>query len=627
MGQSDFVTHYSSHLTSFIWGLANLIRRNRRLFLFVKSLRYINKDGIRKTAGEIVAGMRGQWTPLKTYVLLSNHEKMSQTSMVFPKNFKISIIVSLKNIPEQFLREMIESVTAQTYGNWELCLADGSDKNHVNVRHACKMYTENDNRIKYRKFDKNLGISEGLNKAVGMSSGEYIGLLDQGDMLHPSALYEVMKVICNEDADFIYTDEANFSNIHNVTLRHHKPDFAIDTLCSHNYIGRFIVFSRTLTEKAGLFRREFDGSQDYDLIFRYTDIASKIYHISKLLYFWRSDGKTAPANSGKNAENISSAEKTISDYLRKHKKPGRVESKIGLPGFYRVIYELTEKPKVSIIIPNKDNALLLRKCLSSILDKTTYGDYEVIIVENNSSEAAIFALYEELSRYANIRIVYWEGKGFNFSEICNFGAQHAHGQQLVFLNNDVLIIAPSWIEEMLMYSQRSDVGAVGAKLYYLNGSIQHAGMIMGLGGIAGHIYHGAPHDAIGYMGKLQVVQNMSAVTAACMMIRRQVFEEAGQFASEFPYSFNDVDLCIKIRKAGYLIVWTPYAEAYHLESRSRGYNTSSEKKHILVQETDLFKARWEKVLDRGDLYYNCNFSLDKTDYNVKNVKNTRTSKK
>ena len=552
---------------------------------------------------EIATGMKGQWTPLKTYVLLSKNERTSQVSMVFPKKIKISIIVSLCNTPELLLKEMLESVIAQTYGNWELCLADGSDKKHVSVKHTCKAYTQTDSRIKYRKFDRNLGISGRLNKAIDMSSGDFLGLLDQGDMLHPSALYEAMKVISNEGADFIYTDEAKFSDIHNVTARHHKPDYAVDTLCSHNYISRFIVFSRTLTEKAGVFRSEFNGSQDYDLIFRYTDIATKIYHIPKLLYFRRNGEKTAAVDTRKKMEAISAAEKTIEEYLKKHKKPGRVESKIGLPGFYRVSYDLTEMPVVSIIIPNKDNAPLLRNCLSSILEKTSYENYEVVIVENNSTEDATFALYEELKRYTNIRIVRWKGKGFNFSEICNFGVKHSHGQQLVFLNNDVLIITPNWIEEMLMYSQRSDVGAVGAKLYYLNGSIQHAGVVLGMGEIAGHIYHGAPQNTIGYMGGLQIVQNMSAVTAACMMVKRQVFEEAGQLASEFPYSFNDVDLCIKIRKAGYLIVWTPYAEAYHLESRSRGYNTNSENKRRLVQETALFKARWEKELAMGDPYH------------------------
>ena len=268
--------------------------------------------------------MRGQWAPLKTYVLLSKHERMPQASTVFPRKLKISIIVSLYNIPEQFLREMIESVVAQTYGDWELCLADGSDRNYESVKHACETYAQNDNRIKYSNLGVNCGISERLNKAIKMSCGDFLGLLDEGDVLHPSSLYEVMKAICDEGADFIYSDEANFSANHNVTFLHHKPDYAVDTLCSHNYISRFIVFDRAFTEKAGIFRSGFDGSQDYDLIFRYTDIASKICHIPKLLYFRRNGEKTAAVDIRKKIESISAAEKTISEYLKKHGKPGRV---------------------------------------------------------------------------------------------------------------------------------------------------------------------------------------------------------------------------------------------------------------------------------------------------------------
>ncbi|MCL2380287.1 MAG: glycosyltransferase family 2 protein [Treponema sp.] len=599
--------------------MINFIRRNRRLFLFAKSLRSIKRHGIRKTIREISAGLRGEWAPLKTYVLLPKHEKIAQERAVFPQKVKISIIVSLCGTPEESVREMIESVVAQTYGEWELCLVDGSGEAHETPSHICETYARTDNRIKYRKSDGDSGISGRLNTAIEMSTGGYLGLLDEGDVLHPSALYEAVKSICSDNVDFIYSDEAVFSGIHNVTFRHHKPGYAPDTLCSHNYIGRFIVFSRALVEKTGVFRSEFDGSHDYDLILRYTDAASRICHIPKLLYFRRDGEKTAALDTGKRMEAVLTGEKAIAGFLKEREKPARVESKIELPGYYRVIYDLADKPLVSIVIPNKDNAPLLRKCLSSISEKTTYENYEIIVVENNSSQAATFALYEELERYKNIRIVHWEGRGFNFSEICNFGVLNARGRHLVFLNNDVLVIAPNWIEEMLMYSQRSDVGAVGAKLYYLNGCIQHAGVIAGLGEVAGHIYHGAPYDTTGYMGKLQIVQNMSAVTAACMMVRREVFEEAGQFAPGFSDSFNDVDLCMNIRKAGYSIVWTPYAEAYHLESRTRGYNVNSEKKRKLMRETALFKAKWEKELAVGDAYYNCNFSLDKTDYRIKMI--------
>jgi len=600
-----------------MWGLLNFIRRNRKLFLLVNVLRSVKKYGFIKTIREIIGGMRLQKVPLQYYKNLSKNERKSQSNMIFYKKLKISIITSLHNTPEQYVKDVIESVMEQTYGNWELCLVDGSDEDNTTAKQACDVYIQKDKRIKYKKVDIKMGISERLNEAIRMSSGDFIGHLHQSDVLHPSCLYEVMKAICNEDADFIYSDEAYFSESYYVSLRHHKPGYAVDTLCSYNYISHFTAFSRNLINKAGIFRSEFDGSQDYDLIFRLTDIASKIYHIPRLLYFHRNDKKPIPSDVKKKMENISAAERVINDYLRKHGKNAEVQSKIELPGYFRIIYELTEKPMVSIIIPNKDNASMLRKCLSSILHKTTYQNYEIIIVENNSKDDATFALYEEIKRYKNINILYWKEQGFNFSEICNFGVQHANGQQLLFLNNDVIIISPNWIEEMLMYSQRKDVGAVGAKLYYINGSIQHAGVILGMGDVAAHIYHGAPHDAVGYMGRLQIAQNISLITAACMMIKKQVFEEVGCFALEFPNSFNDVDLCLKVRKAGLLIIWTPYAEAYHLESKSRGYNTSSQRKLQLANDTALFRKRWEKELAAGDPYFNVNFSMEKNDYSFK----------
>jgi len=597
-----------------MWGILNFIRRNRQLFLLVNVLRSIKKYGFIKTLREIAGGMRQKKVPLQYYKGLSKSEKKSQLNMVFYKKYKISIITSLHNTPEQYLADMIESVTEQTYSNWELCLVDGSDENNANVKKLCDDYVQKDSRIKYVKVDNKLGVSDRLNEAIKISSGDFIGHLHQSDVLHPSCLYEIMKAICNEDADFIYSDEAYFSETYYVSLRHHKPNYAIDTLCSHNYISHFTAFSRNLLNKAGPFRSEYDGSQDYDIILRLTDIASKIYHINKLLYFHRNDKKPIPSDVKKKIENISAAEKVIDEYLKKHNKSALVQSKIELPGYYRVIYNIAENPLVSIIIPNKDNAPMLRKCLSSILHKTTYLNYEILIVENNSKDDATFALYEEIKRYKNINIVYWKEQGFNFSEICNFGVQNANGQQLVFLNNDIIIISPNWIEEMLMYSQRRDIGAVGAKLYYINGSIQHAGVVLGMGDIAGHVYNGAPHDTIGYMGRLQIAQNISVVTAACMMIKKQVFEDVGCFATEFPNSFNDVDLCLKIRRAGFLNAWTPYAEAYHLESKSRGYNTNTKRKRQLILDTALFKKRWEKELTAGDPYYNINFSYEKTDF-------------
>jgi GT2 family glycosyltransferase len=508
---------------------------------------------------------------------------------------------------------MIESVAAQTYSNWELCLVDGSE-GHENIKNICEDYALKESRIKYRKLNENLGESGNSNKAIEMSCGEYIGLLEHDDVLHPAALYETIDAICTENSDFIYTDEAIFSSNGKIILWHYKPDYAVDTLCSHNYISRFTVFSRALMDKAGIFRGEFDGSQDYDLILRYTYAAAKIKHISKLLYFHR---KRERSNIEKKINVISSAEIAITGHLKKRGISAQVENKIGLSGYYRIIYELTERPLVSIIIPNRDNAALLRGCLSSIMEKSTYDNYEIIIVENNSVDIATTNFYKELSRYNNIHILHWEGKEFNFSEICNFGYEYSKGKQLIFLNNDIEIITPNWIEEMLMYCQRDDVGAVGCKLYFSNRSIQHAGVALGIEGTAGHILYGSLFGSTGHMGKLQIVQNISAVTGACMMVRRKVFEDVGLFDPDFYNSYNDVDLCIRIRKAGYLVVWTPYAEAYHFESKSRGYNTTDEKKRKLANEMTLFKKKWKKEIAAGDPYYNQNFSLDNANYTIK----------
>jgi len=606
-------------LRGVVWFFLSIIRRNRKLYFLAKSVRFLKRNGIRATTQKIGTGIKKQvkkrFSRLEKELALTTHKRTIQKNTVFLKQIKFSLITPLYNTQEEHLIAMIESVIAQTYGNWELCLTDGSDDGHDNIRFICEKYAWDDNRIKYKKLEKNGGISENSNKAIQMSTGEYIGLLEHDDVLHPSALYEIMRVICQEkEADFIYTDEAVFSPAGKIVERYYKPDFAVDTLRSHNYISRFTVFSRILMEKAGLFRAEFDGSQDYDLILRYTAVAHGICHIPKLLYFHQRREKS---NVNKKIGVISTAENALNDHLKQQGISAQVEAKIGLPGYYRIIYELTERPLVSIIIPNSDNVSLLRNCLASIMERTTYNNYEIIIVENNSADKATENFYKELKRYANIHIVYWEGKDFNFSEICNTGFRYSNGKQLIFLNNDIEIITPNWIEEMLMYCQRDDVGAVGAKLYFTNRSIQHAGVVLGIEGTVGHIYYGAPLDSAGYMGKLKIVQNMCAVTAACMMVRRNVFEEAGFFEPEFKSSYNDVDLCLKIKKAGYLIVWTPYAEAYHLESRSRGYNITRDKKRQLIHEMDLFKAKWKNDITQGDPYYNCNFSLENANYRLK----------
>ena len=586
------------------------IRRKKLLKHLIKTFISLRKHGIKYTINIINIYLKNtRPRKLSSFKYLSKKDKETQTNTIFPKNIKISIITPLYNTPKNYLEKMIDSVIMQSYLNWELCLADGSDDEHKYVMDICIKYTIKDKRIKYKKLDKNEGISENSNKAIEMSIGDYLGLLDHDDLLHPSALFYVMNEICYNNADFIYTDEATFSNTYLIN-RHYKPKFAIDTLRSCNYICHFSVFSRKLINITGVFNKEFDGSQDHDLILRLTDTASNISHISKILYFWRSHNNSVSLNINNKQYAIISGKKALKDNLSKHGISAQIESTKVFPTIYHIIYDILDKPLISIIIPNKDSISLLHGCINSIIDKTVYTNYEIIIVENNSTEDATFEYYNELEKINNITVVKWKENGFNYSKINNFGVNYAKGKHLIFLNNDIEIITPNWIEEMLMFSQRSDVGAVGIKLYFPDNKIQHAGVLLGYGNVAGHLFHYADKDDIGYFGKLHYVQNLSAVTAACMMVKRSVFNEVGMFDVKLSSSYNDTDLCLKIRKAGYLIVWTPHAEAYHYESLTRGYHDSPEKKSLFEEEVKIFKDKWEKELINGDPYYNCNLSFD-----------------
>ena len=552
---------------------------------------------------------------------LSKDERKAQENTVFPSNIKISIITPLYNTPINFLTELIESVLAQTYKNLELCLADGSNEQHSEVQRICERFAKKDKRIKYRKLEQNLGISENSNAAIEMSDGDYLGFLDHDDLLHPSALFEVMKAISENSAEFVYTDEATFENtVDNLININYKPDYAIDNLRSCNYITHFSVVSKDLIEKVGMLKSEFDGSQDHDIILRLTDEASKIYHIPKVLYFWRLHPDSVASNIGAKPYAIESGKGAVLANIRAHGMDATVESHWCCPTFYRIKYDLTANPKISIIIPNKDSLDILTSCISSILKLTTYENYEIIIAENNSQEDKTFEYYREIESSNNrVKIVYWSEKRFNYSKINNFAVKYASGEQILFLNNDVEIITPNWIEEMLMYSQRSNVGAVGIKLYYPDDTIQHAGVVLGLGAhrVAGHLFYGLPRNEVGYMGRLWISQNMSAVTGACMMVRKEMLEKVGMLTTDFSSSFGDIDLCMKIRKAGYLIVWTPHVEAYHYESKTRGSQITPDKVRLFEHEVSLFKNIWAKELAAGDPYYNVNFSLDKSDYSFR----------
>lgn len=532
----------------------------------------------------------------------------------------ISILVPLYNTDKQMLKEMIDSVMWQTYKNWELCLADGSDEAHAYVKEVVDSY--NEPRIKYLKLEKNEGISGNTNKCLTLATGEYIGLFDHDDVLHPEALYEYVKVINEKGADYIYCDETTFKsgNIDHMLTMHFKPDYAVDNLRANNYICHFSVFKRTLLEGTELFRTKFDGSQDHDMILRLTDRAKCIVHVPRLLYYWRCHSGSVASNISAKEYAIAAAKGAVADHLRSH---GYTDFKItGTRAFetiFKIRYKINGTPKISIVIPNKDHTEDLERCVNSILDKSTYTNYEIIIVENNSTEKKTFECYEDLKKLSDkIQVVTYEGK-FNYSLVNNFGVTFATGEYILLLNNDTEVITVNWLEELLMYAQREDVGAVGAKLYYPDKTIQHAGVVIGLGAhrTAGHTHYKQSRENLGYMGRLCYTQDVTAVTGACLMVKKSLWDELGGLSPEFEISLNDVDFCLRLRRLGKLNVFTPFAELYHYESVSRGLDDQGEKAERYNRESELFRTKWKAELEAGDPYYNPNFSLDRSDYSLK----------
>ncbi len=553
----------------------------------------------------------------------STEEAQKQKDTVFERNVKISILVPLYNTPKTFLKEMIDSVVNQTYQNWELCLADGSDKEHEYVGKICQEYINRPGgeRIVYKKLLKNEGISGNTNACYKMATGEYIGLFDHDDILHPCALYEYVKVINEKDADYIYCDEITFKNgnINKMLTMHFKPDYAVDNLRANNYICHFSVFARDLLEGTELFRTQFDGSQDHDMILRLTDNAKNVVHVPKALYYWRSHAGSVASGIEAKTYAINAAKGAIAEHLRSHGFENfEITSTKAFETIFRVSYEVIGNPKVSIVIANKDHVEDLDRCISSILERTSYMNYEIIIVENNSETKEIFEYYDSLKERKNIKVVTFKGE-FNYSAVNNLGVKHADGDYILLLNNDTQVISVNWIEELLMFAQREDVGAVGAKLYYPDKTIQHAGVVLQMGAhrTAGHVHCRQGRESIGYMGKLCYAQNVSAVTAACLMVSRAKYDEVGGLDEGFRVALNDVDFCLKLREKGYLNIFTPYSELYHYESISRGSDLEGANMARLDKEAEDFKAKWKEILDKGDPYYNPNFSLDANDYSLK----------
>ncbi len=551
----------------------------------------------------------------------SEEEARAQRETRFPRMVKISILVPLWNNDAQFQREMLDSVMNQTYENWELCLADGSDEEHAYIGEICREYAARaKGRIVYQHLEKNEGISGNTNACYLMATGEYIGLFDQDDILHPSTLYEYVKAINERGADYLYCDETTFRNgdINKMLTMHFKPDYAPDNLRANNYICHFSVFSRELLEGTELFRTKFDGSQDHDMILRLTDRAKCVVHVPKLMYYWRShQGSTAASITAKPYA-VEAARGAVAEHLRNHGfEHFRITSTKAFETIFRIQYQILGTPKISILIPNKDHAEDLRRCVNSILEKSTYDNYEILVIENNSTTPEIKAYYEEMVQNEKVKLLTYEG-AFNYSAVNNFGAKAASGEYLLLLNNDTEVITVNWMEELLMYAQREDVGAVGAKLYYGDRTIQHAGVVIGLGAhrTAGHTHYKQSRQNLGYMGRLCYAQDVTAVTGACLLVKKSLYEELRGLDESFEISLNDVDFCLRLRQKGLLNVWTPFAELYHYESVSRGLDDAGEKAERYNQESERFRTKWKKELEAGDPYYNPNFSLDRSDFSL-----------
>lgn len=528
----------------------------------------------------------------------------------------ISVAVPAYRTPPGFLEQMILSVKEQTYPHWELCIVNAS-RGEDGMEQVLGRYAGGDERIRVKNLEENLGIAGNTNEALEMARGEFVGLLDHDDLLAPQALFRIAEALtADPQADAVYTDEDKVTtDLSEHFQPHFKPDFNLDLLRSNNYITHFFVVRTRLAREAGGFRREFDGAQDYDFIFRCTEEAKKVLHVPEVLYHWRTHKASTADNPASKMYAFEAGKRAIEAHLARCGQEGTVSLRKDL-GFYRVEYPVQGEPLVSILIPNRDQKETLEKCLNSIWEKSTYNNYEILIVENNSSSPEIFDYYREIEKRPGVRILTWK-EGFNYSAINNFGEKSAAGDYLLFLNNDVEVINPRWIEELLGNCQRKEVGIVGAKLYYPDDTIQHAGTVIGIGGIAGHAVLNMPRSRTGYLHKASLQMDLSAVTAACMMMKRQVFEQLGGFEERLSVAFNDVDLCLRTVQAGYLVVYNPEVELYHYESKSRGAEDSEEKVRRFQEEIEFMRCRWMDLLKKGDPYYNRNLTLSKWNYSLR----------
>ena len=611
------------------WPMRYAVSKSRQiwhtfpLFVFLHDLRAMGVEGVREQArarreyavlfpSKTLRADR--FAPVELLVKQASHQPGGEAGP------KISIVVPLYNTPLNFLEELLDSVVNQTYRNWELCCVDaGQDTavgQHVQAR------AKADPRIRYQKLTENEGIAGNTNHGFELATGDYIALLDHDDILHPCALWYTAQAIVEQGADFVYTDEATFEGkVENVVLYHFKPDFMLDNLRSNNYICHLTTFSKVLMEQAGGGERaEYNGSQDYDLFLRLTEKARKIAHIPHALYYWRSSPNSTASDISAKTYCIDAGIAALkAHYARCGVAVDDVTLIPGTPGYYKTDYTMAHPGRVSILIPTCDHIRDLETCVESIYARTTYPDFEILLIENNSKEEQTFRSYERMQKEHpdTLKVLTWQGKGFNYSALNNFGARYATGEYLLLLNNDTEVITPGWLEEMVMYAQQKRVGCVGAKLLYPDDTIQHAGVGFGIGGVAGHLHKYFPATSDGYMGRLNYVQDVYGDTAACLLIRKEIYDEVHGLDESYAVAFNDVDFCVRVREAGYTNVFTPFAQLYHYESKSRGMEDNPEKQKRFQGEVLRFQARWGDLLAKGDPCTNPNFDIQREDFSLK----------
>ena len=539
---------------------------------------------------------------------VSRQELFAQRKTKFSYAPKFSVVVPLYHTPAKFLKDLVRSMMYQSYANWELCLVNASPEN-VHLTSLLENWAMRDKRIRVIRLEKNLGIAQNTNAGIEASAGEFIAFLDHDDFLEPDALFCYVDAL-NKDKtiDVFYSDEDKTDEYAaHYFYPHFKSDFNIDLLHANNYMCHFLAVRKSLVDTVGGLNEKFDGAQDYDFVLRLTENTKKIYHCPRILYHWRCSNQSTAANQGNKMYAIHAGKAALNAHYKRLGWNARAQEG-AVDGWYQTKFTLKEEPLVSILIPNKDHTDDLDVCLNSFFERADYQNYEFIIIENNSVLPETFAYYEKIEKeHDNVKVVYWEA-GFNYSAINNFGFKFAKGDYIMLLNNDVELITPDIFQSMLGFCMRPEVGIVGAKLLYNDHTVQHAGVLVGAGGLADHVFKGIHEDDPGYMGRAISSQDVSAVTAACLLVKRSVYEEVGGLEEEFQVAFNDVDFCLKVRKAGYLIVYDADVKLFHYESKSRGMEDTTDRFIRFGNEMMLLNSKWDILSTFVDPYYNPNLS-------------------